>query len=651
MTRKEFEDWLNDNNFRIVYDSSYKSYDYCKGIQDPFRNGTFGCYEANSKWYVQSYEGPIGDRPSTNYSLSYIGSIDTEEEALEILKTRILEYEHETICANYEKSINAFIEEIKGKKIQNYFTYENNNCDITRKDLDVLIGKYFKDCSYGFPKGTEQSLYIIHNNTHRPILCIKGYKSPFPKIDYTSYIPIIYEYMNKKIMFLGNVIYELNSAHYDFQVDSTGIYLLESNSIKKFDFNGKILWKKEMKFNSPNVRFATNRELLIKEYNLEEYIGIIDLENLHIVSKGNDLLVKYKDIVCKIEENDDTIYLIPKMIYEQFEKVFGDDANIHVSPEDERINNQEEELVKLLKQKMLDYGFEEIDGEYKLQVYKGKNFNRVKVDEKNYGVSYGFFELKKNNEIIYARELWTGMSDIPVYIQLTKKEYDTYIDKLNGKEIVELPTIDESERCFCDSYRNSGRNHFSYNDVFHESFKDKTTVDINKIVNVECFACNTKFQINCSNIPSNQKTFYWNCSNCNAELKIGNPNYSDNSENREDKNLTDRDKLIKSMQLPSNIRSLSKEEQNEVIIKTIIKINEILKNIQCDNSEYELSNRQKATKNNTLNNIKAGEFLEAYYEITDLVDNYGDNHNGKVFETEKQEIYNLIMIIYNEIKG
>lgn len=123
-----------------------------------------------------------------------------------------------------------------------------------------------------------------------------------------------------------------------------------------------------------------------------------------------------------------------------------------------------------------------------------------------------------------------------------------------------------------------------------------------------------------------------------------------NTMRKSEESLTDRDKLINSMQLPSNIRSLSKEEQNEVIIKTIIKANGVLKNIQCDNSEYELSNRQKATKNNTLNNIKVGEFLEAYYEITDFVDNYGDNHNGKVFETEKQEIYNLIKMLYNHIK-
>ena len=38
-----------------------------------------------------------------------------------------------------------------------------------------------------------------------------------------------------------------------------------------------------------------------------------------------------------------------------------------------------------------------------------------------------------------------------------------------------------------------------------------------------------------------------------------------NTMRKSEESLTDRDKLINSMQLPSNIRSLSKEEQNEVI--------------------------------------------------------------------------------------
>lgn len=49
----------------------------------------------------------------------------------------------------------------------------------------------------------------------------------------------------------------------------------------------------------------------------------------------------------------------------------------------------------------------------------------------------------------------------------------------------------------------------------------------NNIIDIECFACHKKFQLNLS-IPSSQKTFYCKCPNCDAELKIGNPNYDNN---------------------------------------------------------------------------------------------------------------------------
>jgi len=42
-----------------------------------------------------------------------------------------------------------------------------------------------------------------------------------------------------------------------------------------------------------------------------------------------------------------------------------------------------------------------------------------------------------------------------------------------------------------------------------------------QLLNINCFACNKKSQINISNIPSNQKTIYCKCPNCDAELKIG----------------------------------------------------------------------------------------------------------------------------------
>lgn len=114
--------------------------------------------------------------------------------------------------------------------------------------------------------------------------------------------------------------------------------------------------------------------------------------------------------------------------------------------------------------------------------------------------------------------------------------------------------------------------------------------------------------------------------------------------------LTDRDKIIRTMALPSNIRELSEKEKNEIICETIIKLSKVLKKIQCDSSEYQLSQRQQKTKSNAINNIKSKDFLGAYYEIVDFVDDYGDRHNGKVFEMEKKEINNLISIIYNNIK-
>ena len=122
-----------------------------------------------------------------------------------------------------------------------------------------------------------------------------------------------------------------------------------------------------------------------------------------------------------------------------------------------------------------------------------------------------------------------------------------------------------------------------------------------------------------------------------------------NDESNEE-TLTDRGKLISTMELPNNIRTLSEKERNEIICETIIKVSKVLKKIKCDSSEYKLSQRQQATKNNAINKIKAKDFLEAYYEIEDFVDDYGDRHNGKVFEIEKQEINNLISIIYNNIK-
>ena len=106
--------------------------------------------------------------------------------------------------------------------------------------------------------------------------------------------------------------------------------------------------------------------------------------------------------------------------------------------------------------------------------------------------------------------------------------------------------------------------------------------------------------------------------------------------------LSDREKLLKTMQLPNNIRQLSQDDINKALKKTIINVNNIIKNIKINQSSYNLSNRQIVTKNNAINNIKSKQFLDAYFEIVDFVDDYGDKHEGIVYEKERQEIVYLM---------
>lgn len=106
-----------------------------------------------------------------------------------------------------------------------------------------------------------------------------------------------------------------------------------------------------------------------------------------------------------------------------------------------------------------------------------------------------------------------------------------------------------------------------------------------------------------------------------------------------------RKELIKILQLPENIRKLPEEEVNEMIKKQKKKVEEILENMETEKTEYELSERQKKTKEMAINQIAQSNYLEAYFGILDLVDDYGETHEGKVFEIEKTEICNLLKML------
>ena len=85
------------------------------------------------------------------------------------------------------------------------------------------------------------------------------------------------------------------------------------------------------------------------------------------------------------------------------------------------------------------------------------------------------------------------------------------------------------------------------------------------------------------------------------------------------------------MQLPQYIWQLQQEEVNNVITQTLKKINMVLKNIDVEQSNYVLTNRQEKTKENAISKMKNEDYLNSYYEIMDFVENYGDSHNGIVY--------------------
>lgn len=119
--------------------------------------------------------------------------------------------------------------------------------------------------------------------------------------------------------------------------------------------------------------------------------------------------------------------------------------------------------------------------------------------------------------------------------------------------------------------------------------------------------------------------------------------------NVQKRELSNREKLYRSMQLQANIRQLSHEEVRQVITEALKKLNTVLNNIETDKSNYMISSRQEITKNNAISKLQQGDFLNSYYEIMDFVDNYGDSHNGIVYETEKQELKRLIVLLYQKL--
>lgn len=96
MTRKEFEEWLENDNFKTIYSlgdkyiySNTKKFDF-NMVCTQFCDGMFGCFNEDSKWELISYKPYSGDIPQRYTALSSNEKFDTEEEALDALRNKLI---------------------------------------------------------------------------------------------------------------------------------------------------------------------------------------------------------------------------------------------------------------------------------------------------------------------------------------------------------------------------------------------------------------------------------------------------------------------------------------------------------------------------------------------------------------------------------
>jgi len=142
MTRKEFEEWLDSNDARTVWDYrnipfTYISNDSTTKLKytDDGTYGTYQCCEDNSKWRIISEIKVNGDRPELNYSLSPRELFDSEENALEWLKNKLEErYIQKVVFVNGdENSANNEILEIECMVCNSPLKINFHNCPTNQK--------------------------------------------------------------------------------------------------------------------------------------------------------------------------------------------------------------------------------------------------------------------------------------------------------------------------------------------------------------------------------------------------------------------------------------------------------------------------------------------------------------------------------------
>ena len=103
---------------------------------------------------------------------------------------------------------------------------------------------------------------------------------------------------------------------------------------------------------------------------------------------------------------------------------------------------------------------------------------------------------------------------------------------------------------------------------------------------------------------------------------------------------TDRELLKDALELKAQIRKMPIEEQKNMLLNKISEIRECIKKISLAFEKYELSSRQKEVERLAL--IEDKDLTDAYWEIYDFIDDYGDSKNGRVHIEEVQQLEKML---------
>lgn len=95
---------------------------------------------------------------------------------------------------------------------------------------------------------------------------------------------------------------------------------------------------------------------------------------------------------------------------------------------------------------------------------------------------------------------------------------------------------------------------------------------------------------------------------------------------------------------PSNIREIDEYRQAESVLNGLSLIDDVFNGnsmlvVQDEGEGYELSERQEATRKNVRLRLREKNFLDAYFELVDYFDNYGDDNEGVFYVGEIAAIY------------